>query len=318
MKKSSFGKIICIYAVALVLIIAGFIGTFIYCDKASDKLHTYEFTKDNLNIEQDEIFISVNVSKQWDDETLHPDIPIGAQYDGVLTNNSKYRFKNWSAKLIFSEDIYIDSSWNGEFNNNGRELTFVAEGDPANVASKNNATFGAVMYSAQLLELSSYTISGYMVIKPKDLTVYHILMVASWIWLIALIMYSVIEIHTKKYRRQQELDSEIIKQSMNTFTGFIDAKDTYTKGHSVRVAEYATEIARRMKLDDIYVKHLYYISLMHDCGKIGIPDAVLQKPGKLTDEEFKLIKSHTVVGDAILVNFTAIPDIRDGAHFHHE
>ena len=122
----------------------------------------------------------------------------------------------------------------------------------------------------------------------------------------------------KKYKEQQKIDEKIIKQSMDMFIGFIDAKDAYTRGHSTRVAEYATELARRMKLSKDNVEKLYYITLMHDCGKVGVPDSVLKKPGKLTDTEFEQIKAHTIVGDDILKNFTAIDGIREGAHFHHE
>ncbi len=98
----------------------------------------------------------------------------------------------------------------------------------------------------------------------------------------------------------------------------IDAKDRYTNGHSGRVAEYSKEIARRYgfpeeKLDDIYV-----MGLLHDVGKIGVPDAVINKPGRLTDEEFELIKTHPVMGSKILKNITELPQLSNGARWHHE
>lgn len=105
---------------------------------------------------------------------------------------------------------------------------------------------------------------------------------------------------------------------MNTFAGFIDAKDSYTQGHSKRVAIYSGEIARRMKLSPEEINTLYYIALMHDCGKIGIPDAILNKPDALTVAERNMIQSHTLLGGNVLKNFTAIPGIRDGALYHHE
>ena len=73
-----------------------------------------------------------------------------------------------------------------------------------------------------------------------------------------------------------------------------------------------------MHMDEETQTNLYYVALMHDCGKIGVDDAILRKPGKLTKEEFDQIKAHTTIGYEILKNFTAIPDIRDGAHYHHE
>ncbi len=220
--------------------------------------------------------------------------------------------------MTFSDNVFIDSSWNGLFTSDKNIVSFIAQGDPANVAGHTSTTFGAVMYSRKLMSLEEYRLTGYIIIKTSDLLVFQLLLLVIVIWIITFILHLILEARTQKYRKQQELDSKIIMQSMNTFTGFIDAKDTYTKGHSVRVAEYAKEIARRMKLDSRFVNQMYYISLMHDCGKIGIPDTFLQKPGKLTDEEYKTVQSHTVIGDGILNNFTAIPEIRDGAHYHHE
>ena len=72
---------------------------------------------------------------------------------------------------------------------------------------------------------------------------------------------------------------------MDTFISFIDAKDPYTHGHSERVAEYTRKIATHMGLDKEVVRNYYYIALMHDCGKISVPDNILKKPDKLTKDE---------------------------------
>jgi len=220
--------------------------------------------------------------------------------------------------ISLTNDQLESSSWNGNFSSNGNELTFVATGLPATVAPHSTTTFGAVIYAVNLMSLESYTISGYRIINITDLPAFWVLIVLSALWGITLIAYIVIQSRTRVYRKRQELDSKIIIQSMNTLTSFIDAKDNYTKGHSTRVAAYTAEIAHRMKMDPDKIKQIYYIALMHDCGKISIPDSVLKKPGKLTDDEYSLVKSHTTIGDEMLLNFTAIPDIRDGAHYHHE
>ncbi|MDD3367934.1 MAG: HD domain-containing protein [Lachnospiraceae bacterium] len=307
-----------IYIIIGVILAVGFLGTYAYCTEESGRLRTYYFTEDDLTIPQDRLLLSVSVTKEWNDDALHPDDPAGAQYDGISINGAGEVFKNWSATMVFSQKVYIDSSWNGDFSSDGNTVTFVAKGDPATVQPYDRATFGAVMYAVEKMSLTSYTLSGYRIVNMINVPLFWILVFLSIVWFIAFLMHVVLHMRTKRYCERQELDAVIIKQTMNTFTGFIDAKDTYTKGHSVRVAEYATEIARRMKLGEDQVTQLYYISLMLDCGKIGIRDAVLQKPDKLTEEEYKQIQSHTITGDAILVNFTAIPDIRDGAHFHHE
>ncbi len=118
-------------------------------------------------------------------------------------------------------------------------------------------------------------------------------------------------------KRQKEYRS-IIEQSLQTFARTIDAKDRYTNGHSLRVAKYSAELARRMGKSEAEQENIYYIALLHDIGKIGIPDSILNKPGKLTDEEREVIRRHPLIGGEILKNFSALEGIADGAKYHHE
>ena len=307
-----------ICAAVLVLIAAAYLFSFFYCKAETEKLRTYEFTESYLSVPQDGLTVGVTVSNNWRDDSLHPDNPAGAQYDGFLRNDSSYEFRDWSATLQFSEYVEIDSSWNGAFDGDGCKVYFTAQGFSAVIEPANTGTFGAVMYATKLVELRRCEIRGYRVVNLTDLPLFWILNVFTVVWAIFSVVHAIISSRTKRFIERQELDSEIIRQSMNTFTGFIDAKDAYTKGHSSRVAAYASEIARRMKLSQDDAEKLYYITLMHDCGKIGVPDSVLKKPGRLTAEEFEIIKRHTTLGDSVLEKFTAIPGIRDGAHYHHE
>ncbi|MBO4501519.1 MAG: response regulator [Clostridia bacterium] len=98
----------------------------------------------------------------------------------------------------------------------------------------------------------------------------------------------------------------------------IDAKDTYTNGHSGRVAAYARMIARRLGYSNKHEKDLYMMSLLHDVGKIGVPDAIINKPAKLSEEEFGYIKMHPVLGAKILKNIVEMPALITGARWHHE
>ena len=98
----------------------------------------------------------------------------------------------------------------------------------------------------------------------------------------------------------------------------IDAKDTYTKGHSSRVAEYSREIARRLHYSEAAQDEIYIMGLLHDVGKIGVSDAVITKPGKLTDEEYEQIKSHPEKGSKILLSLEEMPKLTVGARWHHE
>lgn len=98
----------------------------------------------------------------------------------------------------------------------------------------------------------------------------------------------------------------------------IDAKDAYTHGHSTRVAEYSREIARRLGKTETACRNIYLSALLHDVGKIGVPNTIINKQGKLTTEEYDTVKQHPVIGAQILANITQIPHIADGAYYHHE
>ncbi len=112
----------------------------------------------------------------------------------------------------------------------------------------------------------------------------------------------------------EQLSFEII----STIASMIEAKDSYTKGHSVRVAEYSALIAKELGWKDEEIQNLKYIALLHDIGKVGIPDTVLNKPGRLTESEFNVIKSHTTIGGDILKDIETITDVGAGAKYHHE
>ena len=107
-------------------------------------------------------------------------------------------------------------------------------------------------------------------------------------------------------------------QSMIAFSAAIDAKDAYTNGHSTRVSQYSKMIAEKYGKDEEQQKNIYFIALLHDVGKIGIPDQIINKPTKLSDEEYAIIKGHPAIGYNILKNIEELPAIAIGARFHHE
>ena len=159
------------------------------------------------------------------------------------------------------------------------------------------------------------------IIKEKKLVEYPLF----WVALVAALFFAgsgIVMVFAKvklqnMHRRQQEYRN-IIEQSLKTFAKTIDAKDKYTNGHSLRVAEYSRELARRLGMSKQEQENIYYIALLHDIGKIGVPDNILNKPGKLTDEELQIIRQHVTIGGEILKDFTALEGITDGARFHHE
>ena len=118
----------------------------------------------------------------------------------------------------------------------------------------------------------------------------------------------------KKTKENEALFMHVVQSLADA----IDAKDTYTNGHSGRVASYSREIARRFGYNAQEQSDIYMMGLLHDVGKIGVPDEVINKQAKLTDEEFELIKRHPVVGSQILKNIKEMPSLATGARWHHE
>ncbi len=137
-------------------------------------------------------------------------------------------------------------------------------------------------------------------------------------WLFALVIYITILIYRDILNRRMKQNTLLINSAMSVFTGFFEAKDSYTRGHSKRVAEYSKRIAIECGLNERDVDSVYHIAFMHDCGKCYIPDGILKKEGKLTDEEFEIIKSHTVKGAEMVQDFTAVKGLQDGVRHHHE
>ena len=118
-------------------------------------------------------------------------------------------------------------------------------------------------------------------------------------------------------RKTQENEA-LFLDVVSALAASIDAKDTYTNGHSSRVASYSREIARRYGYSSQRQKEIYMMGLLHDVGKIGIPDAIINKPARLSDDEFAIIKTHTVMGARILSNIKKMPSLVTGARWHHE
>ena len=188
------------------------------------------------------------------------------------------------------------------------------------IEAKEGTTPGFILYKRidaslddSTLELS-YTFNRVLTSE----WLFWVAIVILAIWFIALIVFIITAAQIKKYNVRHERDNIIINESIETFTGFIDAKDPYTNGHSKRVATYTKCIAKEMGYDGEELDRIYYVALLHDCGKIGVPDNILGKPGMLTDEEFEIIKSHTIHGGEILSSFKSLENAGEGALYHHE
>lgn len=106
--------------------------------------------------------------------------------------------------------------------------------------------------------------------------------------------------------------------TLEALTAAIDAKDRYTSGHSLRVAHLSQLLAHSMGLPDDIVKRVHVAGLVHDVGKIGVPEAVLCKTGRLSESEFSRVKQHPEIGHRILKDIPQLEDILPGVLHHHE
>lgn len=262
--------------------------------------------------------VSLKDAKSWVNNQGMTTESVGAQYDGIVENISGRDMVDWQLSINLPQEGIIDSSWNGEYRIEGNKIIVVPDENTGVIPAGESKPFGFIMISKEMMEFDEFSLTGYCERTYTDYPLFWVLLVLLIGQISLFLAMIIVEIKMKYYREQKENDARIISQTMKTFAHMIDAKDPYTKGHSVRVAYYAREIGRRLHLDEDEITKLGYIALMHDCGKVGVPDYVLTKPGKLDTDERKMMEEHTVIGGKMLESFTAIMGIKEGALFHHE
>lgn len=154
---------------------------------------------------------------------------------------------------------------------------------------------------------------------------FKIYMVAVFAIIVAYITWIIFHTQVKRTLDFQKKELEFVKKQLEmgnetvmTIARTVDAKDINTSQHSLRVSEYSVLIAKELGYNEDECENLKKAALLHDIGKIGIPDRILNKPDRLTDEEYALMKSHVEKGAQILKNFTLINHVEEGALYHHE
>ena len=159
------------------------------------------------------------------------------------------------------------------------------------------------------------------IIKTKSMyekTWFRVLAVILGLAVLAGIVILYVQRRVKKLKKKAAENKIFIREMIEAFAKTIDMKDKYTNGHSTRVAEYTAMLTKELGYDEETVEKYYNIALLHDIGKIAIPPEVLNKPGKLTDDEFKVIKSHSSQGFRVLKDISIMPELAIGAGYHHE
>lgn len=301
----------------LLLVIWMFVTVLFMYKVYSDSYTSFTVKLDGQN-ESKDIGISLVSSKSWTYDEGMLSQHVGAQYDGTIENKSGGDIINWNLVAIMPESGRLDSYWNGEYSVKDGKLVLMPNQFISVIPKGEKKTFGFIMISEELQQFEEFEFTGYRKIEPIQSPMFWILAAFICIWGIVFVSRIYIMIKTRHFEERREMDAAIISQTMNVLIEMIDAKDSYTKGHSIRVSHYAKEIGRRMHFSEDDVTKLGYIALMHDCGKMGIPDNVLRKPDKLKPEERNEMREHTVLGGKMLENFTAIEGIKEGALYHHE
>lgn len=245
---------------------------------------------------------------------------INSEYRFTINNIDANSIKNWNVIIDIPENIKVDSAKDVEYfyDSSNRTAVFTPVYYNLSIDSMDSIDFSVAFSGTEAFNPGRIEFVGYQLMYNIYTYVGRALNFFFFIWLIVFIGYLVTRMNLRSYQERQKNDVKLILQSMNTFISFIDAKDPYTRGHSRRVAMYAAEIAKRMKLSEDEVQNIYYAGLLHDAGKISVPDAVLNKPGKLTDEERKLIQNHTVAGGKMLKQLSSLRGVRETALYHHE
>jgi response regulator RpfG family c-di-GMP phosphodiesterase len=131
-------------------------------------------------------------------------------------------------------------------------------------------------------------------------------------------LVSLIERQVAQNRSMRALEWDLVLASITALAKALDERDPYTRFHSENVSRYAVAIGRKAGMNAVQLENLRIAGLLHDMGKIGIPDNLLHKPGRLTDEEFELVKNHSQLGAEILKPIPSLEDVIPGILHHHE
>lgn len=186
-----------------------------------------------------------------------------------------------------------------------------------------NLKGGPYTFNMTISDAMGHGSNGFSIVIVKQMAIYE----NTWFMLcvsllgfalVVLVVYLYVRKKTKKLLKKQEEDKILIREIVEAFAKTIDLRDKYTNGHSQRVAEYTAMLTRELGYDEETTEKYYNIALLHDIGKIGVPGEVLNKPGKLDDEEYKTIQSHTVLGYNVLKDISIMPELSVGAESHHE
>ena len=245
---------------------------------------------------------------------------IYAQYDGTITiPASAKRLTIYSYVYTYSLSNPQVTYWLDGFDS---DHTTVERSDlePIDYTNLDGGTYHFIMQIKNPVDLSEKELS-IKIIKKKavyEKAWFRVLSAFILLGILACLVMLYVQRKTQALLKKQNENKLFIREMIEAFAKTIDMKDKYTNGHSKRVAEYTAMLTKELGYDEETVEKYYNIALLHDIGKIGIPPEVLNKPGKLTDREFNIIKSHSAQGYKVLKDISIMPELAIGAGAHHE
>lgn len=318
MSKSSFVKICLLFLTLIIVILVGYNIVTRSLDSQLNRTYSYH---------QGDILESFEKTGLWFECERTSDFwqtgeYLGAQYDLNLFNFLSYDLCDWKIIIEVPDGSYVDAFWNGIFQIKDDKL-YITSVSYNEVIRNQGYPIGFIMYipdvpGAESWVLKDISMTYKIYLQVHDLTSFWVFIGFIIFISILIVVYVVLLLRIAEAKKLQLIYKDITEQALSTFANAIDAKDNYTEGHSRRVALFAREIARRMRLKYEKQEEIFYIAMMHDIGKIGIPDRILNKPTRLTDEEWEIMQKHPIYSGEILKEFTAISDMASAVKYHHE
>ena len=303
------------YISLAVIIVAAAAIVYLYFYYRSQSEKVFSVTSDTAAAKNVPVQMEYTISKKWKETG---DYTVGAEYDFDILDDAHIAVYDWYIVMDVEHAFMIDSCWNGSFKKKDMTLSVVPLQYNSEVHAGAKETFGCVLHTDGDAGITGYTLYYKEKRNLSDSPAFWALTGLMILVAVALVITEINNFRYNRLQKRQKENQEILDQSFRTFAKIIDAKDPYTKGHSSRVACYSKMLAQEIGLSEDDQRRIYYIGLLHDIGKISVTDNILNKPGKLTDFEREVIQTHVEVGGDILKDFTAIPEISDGARYHHE
>lgn len=296
-----------VLAGVILVIYIGYMGV----TSTSEHSLSYDWNIDDENNE--DLYVKIKKLDTWVTEK-----GLATNCQGEIVNKTKYTITDWKVSVNVPTKCSSNNMWNGEWIFNSGVATFTPSGVTEKVVGLSSQKFGIIIYSKENMELNEVFLTYKRSVPVYKLPLVWILISIILLCAAAGCTFAVSYMQVRNYKKTHASYKDLVQESLRTIANIIDTKDEYTRGHSVRVAIYSRMLAKKMGLPEHEQERIYYIGLLHDIGKVGIPVAILTKPGRLDDEEYEIIKKHTRLGASIMKDFSSIEGAVDGIRYHHE